>query len=169
MDRAIGRFADVALARAVGPWLALRERELSTGQWVAVTSSRRSCTRTCSHRARALVADVLRRRHFDPQPRPSVGDWVRHAVVVSIALVATMALAGYLLLPAHAVTGGAQYYGKYATNLNAFWNPGWGSRFLPGLAVMKGAELEGHVPRARHAGAAADRAAHADRRARRPT
>jgi Family of unknown function (DUF6311) len=148
MDRAIGHFALMSHWLVLwGLWLALRpNRELSTGQWVAVTCIASLVHAYLLYIVLALwVADVLRRRHFDPQPRPSVGDWVRHAVVVSIALVATMALAGYLLLPAHAVTGGAQYYGKYATNLNAFWNPGWGSRFLPGLAVMKGAELEGHA------------------------
>jgi hypothetical protein len=148
MDRAIGHFALMSHWLVLwGLWLALRpNRELSTGQWVAVTCIASLVHAYLLYIVLALwVADVLRRRHFDPQPRPSVGDWVRHVVVVSIALVATMALAGYFLLPAHAVTGGAQYYGKYATNLNAFWNPGWGSRFLPGLAVMKGAELEGHA------------------------
>jgi len=148
MDRAIGHFALMSHWLVLwGLWLALRpNRELSTGQWVAVTCIASLVHAYLLYMVLALwVADVLRRRHFDPQPRPSVGDWVRHVVVVSMALVATMALAGYFLLPAHAVTGGAQYYGKYATNLNAFWNPGWGSRFLPGLAVMKGAELEGHA------------------------
>ena len=148
MDRAIGHFALMSHWLVLwGLWLALRpNRELSTGQWVAVTCIASLVHAYLLYLVLALwVADVLRRRHFDPQPRPSLGDWVRHVVVVSMALVATMALAGYFLLPAHAVTGGAQYYGKYATNLNAFWNPGWGSRFLPGLAVMKGAELEGHA------------------------
>lgn len=148
MDRAIGHFALMSHWLVLwGLWLALRpNRELSTGQWVAVTCIASLVHAYLLYIVLALwVADVLRRRHFDPQPRPSVGDWVRHVVAVSMALVATMALAGYFLLPAHAVTGGAQYYGKYATNLNAFWNPGWGSRFLPGLAVMKGAELEGHA------------------------
>ena len=148
MDRAIGHFALMSHWLVLwGLWLALRpNRELSTGQWVAVTCIASLVHAYLLYIVLALwVADVLRRRHFDPQPRPSFGDWVRHVTVVAIALVATMALAGYFLLPAHAVTGGAQYYGKYATNLNAFWNPGWGSRFLPGLAVMKGAELEGHA------------------------
>ncbi len=148
MDRAIGHFALMSHWLVLwGLWLALRpSRELSTGPWVALTCIASLVHAYLLYIVLALwVADVLRRRHFDPQPRPSFGDWVRHVTVVSLALVATMALAGYFLLPAHAVTGGAQYYGKYATNLNAFWNPGWGSRFLPGLAVMKGAELEGHA------------------------
>jgi hypothetical protein len=148
MDRAIGHFALMSHWLVLwGLWLALRpNRELSTGQWVAITCIASLVHAYLLYIVLALwVADVLRRRHFDPQPRPSVGDWVRHVTIVAMALVATMALAGYFLLPTHAVTGGAQYYGKYATNLNAFWNPGWGSRFLPGLAVMKGAELEGHA------------------------
>ncbi|MBK6805666.1 MAG: hypothetical protein IPG84_12745 [Betaproteobacteria bacterium] len=148
MDRAIGHFALMSHWLVLwGLWLALRpNRELSTGQWVAVTCIASLVHAYLLYIVLALwVADVLRRRHFDPQPRPSLGDWVRHVTIVAMALVATMALAGYFLLPTHAVTGGAQYYGKYATNLNAFWNPGWGSRFLPGLAVMKGAELEGHA------------------------
>ncbi len=148
MDRAIGHFALMSHWLVLwGLWLALRpNRELSTGQWVAATCIASLVHAYLLYIVLALwVADVLRRRHFDPQPRPSLGDWVRHVTIVAMALVATMALAGYFLLPTHAVTGGAQYYGKYATNLNAFWNPGWGSRFLPGLAVMKGAELEGHA------------------------
>ena len=148
MDRAIGHFALMSHWLVLwGLWLALRpNRELSTGPWVAVTCIASLVHAYLLYLVLALwVADVLRRRHFDPQPRPSFGDWLRHVIVVSLALVATMALAGYFLLPGHAVSGGAQYYGKYATNLNAFWNPGWGSRFLPGLAVMKGAELEGHA------------------------
>ncbi|MBK7333066.1 MAG: hypothetical protein IPI87_12250 [Betaproteobacteria bacterium] len=148
MDRAIGHFALMSHWLVLwGLWLALRpNRGLSTGPWVALTCIASLVHAYLLYIVLALwVADVLRRRHFDPQPRPSVGGWVRHVTIVSLALVATMALAGYFLLPAHAVTGGAQYYGKYATNLNAFWNPGWGSRFLPGLAVMKGAELEGHA------------------------
>lgn len=148
MDRAIGHFALMSHWLVLwGLWLALRpNRELSTGPWAAVACIASLVHAYLLYLVLALwVADVLRRRHFDPQPRPSFGDWVRHVIVVSLALVATMALAGYFLLPGHAVTGGAQYYGKYATNLNAFWNPGWGSRFLPGLAVMKGAELEGHA------------------------
>ncbi len=148
MDRAIGHFALMSHWLVLwGLWLALRpNRELSTGPWVALTCIASLVHAYLLYLVLALwVADVLRRRHFDPEPRPSLGDWVRHVTFVAMALVATMALAGYFLLPAHAVTGGAQYYGKYATNLNAFWNPGWGSRFLPGLAVMKGAELEGHA------------------------
>ncbi len=148
MDRAIGHFALMSHWLVLwGLWLALRpNRELSTGQWVAVTCIASLVHAYLLYIVLALwVADVLRRRHFDAEPRPSLGDWVRHVTIVAMALVATMALAGYFLLPTHAVTGGAQYYGKYATNLNAFWNPGWGSRFLPGLAVMKGAELEGHA------------------------
>jgi hypothetical protein len=148
MDRAIGHFALMSHWLVLwGLWLALRpNRELSTGQWVAVTCIASLVHAYLLYIVLALwVADVLRRRHFDAEPRPSLGDWVRHVTIVAMALVATMALAGYFLLPTHAVTGGAQYYGKYATNLNAFWNPGWGSRFLPGLAVMKGAGLEGHA------------------------
>jgi hypothetical protein len=70
---------------------------------------------------------------------------VRHVVVVAIALGVTMALAGYFTLARKAVTGGAEYYGKFASNLNAFVNPQWGSRFLPAWPVIPGSELEGHA------------------------
>ena len=81
-----------------GLWLALRpKRELSTAQWVAVTCLASLVHAYLLYLALALwVADVLRRRHFDPEPRPGVGDWIRHVTIVTIALVATMALAGLL-------------------------------------------------------------------------
>ncbi|MBN8478002.1 MAG: hypothetical protein J0L91_03465 [Burkholderiales bacterium] len=147
VDRAIGHFALMSHWLLLwGLWLALRpHRELATGPWVALT-----CIASLVHAyllAMVLalwVADVLRRRHFDPLPRPDFGDWVRHVVVVSLALWGTMALAGYFDLPRGAVSGGSLYFGKYAANLNAFWNPGWGSRFLPDLPVIKGSELEGY-------------------------
>jgi len=45
---------------------------------------------------------------------------------------------------AAAFSGGSEYYGRYAANLNALWNPQWGSRFLPGLPLIAGSELEGY-------------------------
>jgi hypothetical protein len=147
LDRAIGHYALMSHWLVLwGLWLALQpRRELATGHWVAVTCIASLVHAYLLYLVLALwVADVLRRRHFDPLPRPDVGDWLRHVTVVAIALGVTMALAGYFVLPGHAISGGSAYYGKYAANLNAFFNPGWGSRFLPNLPVMKGAELEGH-------------------------
>lgn len=147
LDRAIGHYALMSHWLVLwGLWLALEpRRELATASWAVVTCIASLVHAYLLYLVLALwVADVLRRRHFDPLPRPGVGDWVRHVTVVAIALGVTMALAGYFLLPGHALSGGSEYYGKYAANLNAFFNPGWGSRFLPSLPVMKGAELEGH-------------------------
>jgi len=148
LDRAMGHYALMSHWIVLwGLWLALRpNRELATAQWSALNALASLVHAYLLYLALALwVADVLRRRHFDPEPRPSLGDWVRHVTIVSIALVGTMALAGYFVLPAQAISGGAAYFGKYATNLNGFWNPGWGSRFLPDLPVMKGSEMEGHA------------------------
>ena len=35
-------------------------------------------------------------------------------------------------------------YGQFAVNLNAFWNPLWGSRYLPALGVRASAAYEGY-------------------------
>jgi hypothetical protein len=37
------------------------------------------------------------------------------------------------------------YYGKFAANLNALFNPGWGSPFLPALPVIEGSAMEGYA------------------------
>ncbi len=148
LDRAIGHYALMSHWIVLwGLWLALRpQRELATAQWATLACLAALVHAYLLYLALALwVADVLRRRHFDPQPRPGFGAAFRHVTIVAIALGATMALAGYFVLPAHGISGGGAYYGKFATNLNGFWNPGWGSAFLPGLPVMKGAELEGHA------------------------
>ena len=162
LDRAIGHYALMSHWIVLWAlWLCLQpRRELATAHWVAVTCIASLVHAYLLYLVLALwVADVLRRRHFDPPPRPTLGDWIRHVTVVAIALVATMALAGYFVLPGHSMSGGSLYYGKYAANLNAFFNPGWGSLFLPSLPVMKGAELEGYgYLGARRARDAADRA-----------
>jgi len=148
LDRAIGHYALMSHWIVLwGLWLALRpNRELATAQWATLTCLASLVHAYLLYLALALwVADVLRRRHFDPPPRPDFGAAIRHMTIVAIALGTTMALAGYFVLPAHAISGGGAYYGKFATNLNGFWNPGWGSAFLPGLPVIKGAELEGHA------------------------
>lgn len=147
LDRAIGHYALMSHWIVLwGLWLALRpNRELSTAQWSTLLALASLVHAYLLYLALALwVADVVRRRHFDPEPRPTFGAAFRHVTVVGLVLVATMTLAGYFVLPAHAVSGGAVYLGKYAANLNAFWNPGWGSLFLPALPVIRGSELEGY-------------------------
>jgi hypothetical protein len=122
------------------------ERELATGAWTAIVCIAALVHAYLLYLALALwVADVLRRRHFDPLPRPTFEDWLRHVIVVVVALGITMALAGYFVLPGDAISGGSMYYGKFAANLNAFFNPQWGSFFLPSLPVIKGAEYEGYA------------------------
>ena len=148
LDRAIGHYALMSHWIVLwGLWLALQpRREVATGQWVAVTCIASLVHAYLLYLALALwVADVLRRRHFDPLPRPSLGDWFRHVVTVVIALGITMALAGYFTLPADAISGGKDYYGMYAANLNSLFNPIWGSFFLPGLPIIKTADLEGNA------------------------
>jgi len=148
LDRAIGHYALMSHWIVLwGLWLALQpRRELATASWTVVVCLAALVHAYLLYLALALwVADVLRRRHFDPPPRPTFAEWLRHVIVVAVALGITMALAGYFVLPGEAISGGALYYGKYAANLNALFNPGWGSFFLPSLPVMKGAELEGYA------------------------
>jgi hypothetical protein len=88
------------------------------------------------------VADAARRRWIDHTA--TTRDTARSTLLIAGALLATMWLAGYFTIPASAFSGGAEYYGRYAANLNALWNPMWGSLFLPGLPVIAGAEYEGY-------------------------
>jgi hypothetical protein len=87
------------------------------------------------------VADAARRRWVDRTAMTL--DTVRSTLIIVAALLATMWAAGYFRIPASSFSGGAAYYGRYAANLNALWNPQWGSLFLPGLPVIAGAEYEG--------------------------
>ena len=149
LDRAIGHYALMAHWLVLWAlWLALQpRRDLATAQWVALLCVASLVHAYLLYLALALwVADVLRRRHFDAEPRPTLADWVRHVIVVVASLAITMALAGYFTLAGDAISGGGYYYGKFATNLNAFFNPLWGSFFLPGrpVAIGKGAEFEGY-------------------------
>ncbi len=67
-------------------------------------------------------------------------------VAVTLSLTAVMWLAGYFTLPTGSFSGGIEYYGRYAANLNAFWNPDWGSRFLSARPSAPGSGgLEGYA------------------------
>ena len=170
MDRAIGHYALMSHWLVLWAlWLALRpHRDHATLAWTAV-----ACLASLVHAyllylvLAIWVADVVRRRHFDPEPRTSFAAAFRHVVVVGIALWIAMTIAGYFTLPRSAISGGVEYYGRFATNLNAFFNPQWGSRFLPAWPVIPGSELEGQAylghRRAHAARGGADRAAQAGR------
>jgi len=148
MDRAIGHYALMSHWLVLWAlWLALRpHREHATLAWTAV-----ACLASLVHAyllylvLAVWVADIVRRRHFDPEPRTSFAAAFRHVVVVGIALWIVMTIAGYFTLPRSAISGGVEYYGRFATNLNAFVNPQWGSRFLPNWPVIPGSELEGQA------------------------
>ena len=99
LDRAIGHYALMSHWIVLWAlWLCLQSRrELATAHWVAVTCLAALVHAYLLYLALALwIADVLRRRHFDPPPRPTLGDWIRHVTVVAIALIGTMALSRVL-------------------------------------------------------------------------
>ncbi|MDR0769770.1 MAG: DUF6311 domain-containing protein [Burkholderiales bacterium] len=64
---------------------------------------------------------------------------------VVLSLLTVMWLAGYFTLPTGSFSGGMEYYGRYAANLNAFWNPDWGSRFLPARPSTPESAFEGYA------------------------
>ncbi|MDR0247107.1 MAG: DUF6311 domain-containing protein [Burkholderiales bacterium] len=68
-------------------------------------------------------------------------------IVVALSLLAVMWLAGYFTLPLGSFSGNTDHYGhgRYAANLNAFWNPGWGSRFLPPRPATPESAFEGYA------------------------
>ena len=67
-------------------------------------------------------------------------DWswiaaVAQPLAIVATLLATLWIAGYFTLPGETIKANADLYGRYAADLNAYFNPQWGSRFLPGLKV----------------------------------
>ncbi|MDR0247460.1 MAG: DUF6311 domain-containing protein [Burkholderiales bacterium] len=86
------------------------------------------------------AASVLRRYEWG-ETREALAE----TVVVALSLSAVMWLAGYFTLPIRSFSGGVEYYGSYAANLNAFWNPDWGSRYLPSRPSTPGSVFEGYT------------------------
>ena len=86
------------------------------------------------------AASVLRRYRW-----AEARDALTEIAAVALSMAAVMWLAGYFTLPTGSFSGGAQYYGIYTANLNAFWNPGFGSRFLPSLPVTPESGFEGYA------------------------
>lgn len=84
-------------------------------------------------------------------------DWVRKVVVdksrslpraaldfalTLMMLALVMWQIGYFTVGIAESASGTQY-GNYAAGLHSLWNPGWGSRLLPPIAVRPGTEMEG--------------------------
>ncbi|MCL2297151.1 MAG: DUF6311 domain-containing protein [Proteobacteria bacterium] len=86
------------------------------------------------------AASVLRRYEW-----ADVRKALSEMAVVVLSMLAVMWLAGYFTVPLGSFSGGTSYYGMYAANLNAFWNPGWGSRFLPPLPATPESAFEGYA------------------------
>ncbi len=68
-------------------------------------------------------ADMARRLFVDRAI--SLWHWFRSALATVGALGISMWLAGYFTLPTRDLSGGAENFGRYAANLNSFWNPVW--------------------------------------------
>lgn len=144
-DRAIGHYA------LMGHWIILAALYLylrapqrhAVPAWAALISVAVLVHAYLAYLALAIaVADVVRRRFVDRSATTLQA--MRGVLIVAASLLATMWAAGYFTIPATSFSGGAPYYGRFAANLNALWNPQWGSRFLPGLPVLPGSELEGY-------------------------
>jgi hypothetical protein len=143
-DRAIGHYALMAhwlLLAALYLYLRAPTR-LATASWCLLICGAALIHAYLLYMVLAVAfADAARRRWIDRTA--TTLDTGRSTLVIATALLATMWAAGYFRIPASSFSGGAEYYGRYAANLNALWNPQWGSLFLPGLPVMPGAEYEG--------------------------
>lgn len=144
-DRAIGHYALMAhwlLLAALYLYLRAPER-FATASWCLLIPLAALIHAYLLYMVLAVAfADAARRRWIDRTA--TTLDTVRSTLVITAALLATMWLAGYFTIPARAFSGGVEYYGRYAANLNSLWNPQWGSRFLPALPVIAGSELEGY-------------------------
>ena len=144
-DRAIGHYALMA------HWLVLAAlylyvrapTRLATASWCLLICSAALIHAYLLYMVLAVAfADAARRRWVDRTA--TTLDTVRSTLVIAAALLATMWAAGYFRIPTTSFSGGAEFYGRYAANLNALWNPRWGSLFLPGQPLIPGTELEGY-------------------------
>jgi hypothetical protein len=144
-DRAIGHYALMAhwlVLAALYLYLRAPDRH-ATALWCVLICAAALIHAYLLYLVLAVaVADAARRRWIDRSA--TTFDTVRSTAVITVSLLATMWLAGYFTIPASAFSGGVEYYGRYATNLNALWNPQWGSLFLPALPVVAGTEYEGY-------------------------
>jgi hypothetical protein len=143
-DRAIGHYALMAHWLVLAAlYLYLRApTRLATASWCVLICGAALIHAYLLYMVLAVAfADAARRRWVDRTA--TTADTMRSTLVIGATLLATMWAAGYFKIPATSFSGGAEYYGRYAANLNALWNPQWGSLFLPGLPVIPGAEYEG--------------------------
>jgi len=144
-DRAIGHYALMAHWLVLAAlYLYLRApTRLATAWWCLLICGAALIHAYLLYMVLAVAfADAARRRWVDRTA--STRDTVRSTLLIAAALLTTMWAAGYFRIPATSFSGGAEYYGRYAANLNALWNPQWGSLFLPGQPLIAGAELEGY-------------------------
>ncbi len=143
-DRAIGHYALMAhwlVLAALYLYLRAPQR-LATASWCLLICGAALIHAYLLYMVLAVAfADAARRLWIDRTA--TTLDTLRSTLVIATALLATMWVAGYFRIPATSFSGGAEYYGRYAVNLNALWNPQWGSLFLPGRPVIPGAEYEG--------------------------
>jgi hypothetical protein len=144
-DRAIGHYALMAhwlVLAALYLYLRAPQR-LATTSWCLLLCGAALIHAYLLYMALAVAfADAARRRWIDHTA--TTLDTLRSTLIITAALLATMWGAGYFAIPTKAFSGGIEYYGRYSANLNSLWNPLWGSRFLPGLPVVAGSELEGY-------------------------
>jgi hypothetical protein len=144
-DRAIGHYALMAqwlVLAALYLYLRAPER-LATASWCLLICGAALIHAYLLYMVLAVAfADAARRRWIDHTA--TTLDTLRSTLTIGGALLATMWIAGYFAIPTKAFSGGSEYYGRYAANLNSLWNPQWGSRFLPGQPVIAGSGLEGY-------------------------
>ncbi|HEX4523118.1 MAG TPA: DUF6311 domain-containing protein [Casimicrobiaceae bacterium] len=144
-DRAIGHYALMAQWLVLAAlYLYLRApTRLATASWCFLICGAALIHAYLLYMVLAVaVADAARRRWIDRTA--TTLDTVRSTLVIATALLATMWAGGYFRIPAASFSGGTDYYGRYAANLNALWNPQWGSLFLPEQPTIPGAGLEGY-------------------------
>jgi hypothetical protein len=144
-DRAIGHYALMAhwlLLAALYLYLRAPTR-LATASWCVLICGAALIHAYLLYMVLAVAfAEAARRRWIDRTA--TTADTMRSTLVIGAALLATMWGAGYFAIPTKAFSGGIEYYGRYAANLNSLWNPMWGSLFLPGLPVIAGSDFEGY-------------------------
>ena len=87
------------------------------------------------------AADVVRRAWIDRSL--TVRKLAVETAMTAAALLCTMWLAGYFTVSVRDFSNSTSDYGRFAANLNSFWNPGWlQARFLPRRPLLPDTEIE---------------------------
>lgn len=146
LQRSLGHFSLMAhWLLLAGFWLAIAPATRRRGlAWCALLAAAALVQAYLLYMLLALWAATLVRRAAIDRDRGPLAT-AAEMLAVAATLLAAFWSAGYFELPNEALTAHADIYGRYATDLNAFFNPVWGRHLLPNRPVNVVAAYEGYA------------------------